>query len=330
MKIVLVRTPGGPEQLDYIDVPKPEPGPGEVLIRAYAFGVGQPDALIRKGVYKWMPPLPANPGNDLAGVIEQIGAGTDPGWLGRRVLLSARDLPRRGGCYSEYRSVAADVVHPLPDSVSFETAVCLANYSVAWSLLHECGGSRPSRSVLVVGAAGGVGSAAIQLAKQAGLLTVGTVSTEAKRQFALEMGADHVINRRTEDVARGVRDATGGAGVDLVLDHVGGPGLADYLGLIATWGTLVSYGTMGGSASADLLAALRSHAAKNLAVRCFSIHAYDHDAAGRRRIVGNLLALAAEGAIRPPVFTRFALREVRQAHELLDRGEALGRIVMVP
>src|SRR5215470_12356489 len=111
MKAVLVHRPGGPESLDYVDVPTPQPGPGEVQIRAEAFGVGQPDVLIRTGVYKWMPPLPANPGNDVAGRIAAIGPDVVGVALGTKVLLSARDLSTRGGCYAEYVCAPADAVH---------------------------------------------------------------------------------------------------------------------------------------------------------------------------------------------------------------------------
>ena len=111
MKTVLVHRPGGPEALDYTDAPMPAPGEREVLIRAKAFGVGQPDKLIRSGVYKWMPPLPANPGNDVAGEIEAIGSQVAGISVGQRVLLSARDLAQRGGCYAEYVAAPADAVH---------------------------------------------------------------------------------------------------------------------------------------------------------------------------------------------------------------------------
>lgn len=329
MKSVLVRNPGGPEALELVDLPTPVPGPGEALVAARAFGVGQPDALIRKGTYRWMPPLPANPGNDVAGIVEQLGPGVDKSWLGRRVLLSARDLAQRGGCYAEYVAAPAALLHVLPDSVDFEAAVCVANYNVAWCMLHDCAGPRTPRSVLVVGAAGGVGSAAVQLARQAGMLVIGTVSIEEKRSFVLAQGADHAVNYRTEDVEQAVLAATAGNGVDLVLDHVGGPGLAAHMALIAKWGVVVSYGAVGGPPGPELFAAMRTHSGHSPALRIFSIHSYDDDPAGRARYMGNVLGLLGAGAIRPAIFARFPLRDVRQAHELLDRGAALGRIVMV-
>src|SRR3954452_16110370 len=111
MKTVLVHRPGGQAALDYTGAPMPAPGEREVLIRARAFGVGHPDKLIRSGVYKWIPPLPANPGNDVAGEIEAIGAQVSGIAVGQRVLLSARDLAQRGGCYAEHVAAPADAVH---------------------------------------------------------------------------------------------------------------------------------------------------------------------------------------------------------------------------
>ena len=135
MKTVLVRQVGGPEALEYVDVPRPDPGPRDIVIRAEAFGVGQPDVLIRRGVYKWMPPLPVNPGNDVAGTVSAIGSEVAGMAIGQKVLLSARDLAQRGGCYSEFVAAPADAVHLLADSVDLQEAVCLANYQVAWALL---------------------------------------------------------------------------------------------------------------------------------------------------------------------------------------------------
>jgi NADPH2:quinone reductase len=184
MKAVLVHRPGGPEALDYTDAPMPTLGAQDVLIRAKAFGVGQPDRLIRSGVYKWMPPLPANPGNDVAGEIEAVGAQVTGIAIGQRVLLSARDLAQRGGCHAEYVAAPADAVHLLPENVAFEDAVCLPNYQVAWALLNNCGASTPPHSVLVIGAAGGVGTSLVQLAKLAGMKVIGTVSTREKAAYA--------------------------------------------------------------------------------------------------------------------------------------------------
>ena len=150
--------------------------------------------------------------------------------VGQKVLLSARDLPQRGGCYAEFVAVPADAVHVLPDNVDMEQAAALANYQVAYALLHETAGPRAPKSVLVIGAAGGVGSALVQLAKLAGMTVIGTVSTAEKAAFARAMGADHIINYKAAPVPEATLELTGGRGVDLVLDHVGGPSFTELPG----------------------------------------------------------------------------------------------------
>jgi NADPH:quinone reductase len=330
MKAVLVHRPGGPEALQYIDVPVPAPGPGEVQIHAGAFGVGQPDVLIRRGVYKWMPPLPVNPGNDVAGHIAAIGPGVTSIEIGRKVLLSARDLAQRGGCYAELVVAPADAVYPLADGTDLEAAVCLANYQVAWALLHECGHRHPANSVLVIGAAGGVGTALVQLGKLAGMTVVGTVSSEAKADFARRNGADHVVFYRSEDVVARTREVTHGRGVDLVLDHVCGPEFIGYLGALGKWGTLVSYNAFAGLPEENLMATMRNRLDICPAVRCFSFHVYDHDREGRRAIMREVIGALERGAIRPAISARLKLADVRDAHRLLESGGALGKIVMTP
>jgi len=330
VKIVLVHTPGGLEALEVGEAPVPAPRPHEVLIRAEAFGVGHPDVLIRKGVYMWMPPLPANPGNDLAGRIADFGESVSGPAMGRKVLLSARDLPQRGGCYAEFVAVPADAVHVLPDNVEMDQAVALANYQVAYALLHETSGPRVPGSVLVIGAAGGVGSALVQLAKVAGMTVIGTVSTDEKAAFAQAMGADHVINYKKQSVPQETLALTDGRGVDLVLDHAGGPAFTELLAALANWGTLVSYNALSALPDKDLLSEMRVHVGKSPAVRCFSFHSYDHDPEGRRRLMRAVIELLAKGAIRPAVGARFNLGEVRLAHALLEAGTALGKIVMHP
>lgn len=330
MKAVLVHQPGGTDALDYVDLPIPSPGPGEVQIRAEAFGVGQPDVLIRRGVYKWMPALPANPGNDLAGRISATGQGVDGLDIGQMVLLSARDLAQRGGCYAEYVVVPADAIHVLPPGIDPDAAVCLANYQVAGALLQECGHARSPRSVLIVGAAGGVGTALVQLAKLAGWTVIGTISSSGKADFARRNGADYVINYRQEDVIARTRELTDGQGVGLVLDHVCGPEFTSYLGVLGRWGTLVSYNAFAGLPEENLLGAMRGHLDSCPAVRCFSFHIYDHDREGRRALMRGVIDALARGAIKPAIAARFKLADVRQAHELLERGSALGKIVMTP
>src|SRR3954468_18958207 len=330
MRAVLVRQPGGPDALELVERPVPVPGPGHVQIRAEAFGVGQPDVLIRRGVYKWMPPLPANPGNDVAGRIAALGSGVEGFAIGQKVLLSARDLPQRGGCYADYVVAPADAIHVLPDNVDLQAAVCLSNYQVAYALLNECRHPRAPASVLVIGAAGGVGTALVQLAKLAQMNVIGTVSNEEKAAFARGNGADHVIYYRREDVVARTRELTNGEGVGLVLDHVCGPEFTGYLGALGKWGTLLSYNAFAGLPEENLMAAMRDHLDICPAIRCFSFHIYDHDRDGRRALMRNVIDALSRNAIKPAISAVLKLDEVRQAHTLLEQGSALGKIIMTP
>ena len=137
MKLIQFREPGPPGVLQCLDVPIPEPKPGEVLIRAQAIGVGIPDCLIRAGTYSWMPPLPATPGTELAGTIEKIGPGVTSRRVGQRVYTTARERPHRGGHYAQYVATPAEATFVLPDGVAFDAAAALANYQVAYLIFND-------------------------------------------------------------------------------------------------------------------------------------------------------------------------------------------------
>lgn len=330
MRKILILEPGGVEALELVDVPAPRPGPCDVLVEAVAIGVGWPDILIRRGCYKWMPKLPASPGSDLAGRVVEVGTEADSSLLGKPVLVTARELPERGGCYAERLCVPADAVFVLPENADLEAAVCLPNYQVAWNLVHEVERSRPVKSLFINGAAGGVGSAVAQIAKAAGITVFGSVSSEVKAAFAQAQGVDHAIDRTRHDVVTTVLRITEGRGVDLALDHVGGPGFTGLIGMLAPWGTLVSYNASGGIPEENLLEALRKHGVRCPAIRIFEMHVYDVDRGSRRRIMNCVIDAWTEGRLRPTVSRRFSMEEVRDAHLFLERGDAIGKVILRP
>jgi NADPH2:quinone reductase len=329
MKAIQLSRHGGPEVLTQVELPLPEPGAREIRVRAQAIGVGKPDALIRRGDYKWMPPMPAVPGNELAGVVDAIGDGVTEFGSGDRVLVSARELPHRGGCYAEAICVPAAAAYRLPDSIDAADAVSLPNYQLALALLYEAGARTP-RSILVHGAAGGVATALLQVADSAGILAIGTASSSIKCDFARRAGATHVIDRSCQDVAGQVGAITGALGVDMVLDHVAGPGFTDNLVLLAPLGTLMSYNILGGLPQKNLLEELRRFAGKSLGVRCYTIHTLDSQPHIRRALMLRAIELFACGRRRPPEPTRLALSDAARAHRLLDSGDVLGKIVLIP
>ncbi len=329
MKLIQFREPGPPGVLQCLDVPIPEPKPGEVLIRAHAIGVGIPDCLIRAGTYSWMPPLPATPGTELAGTIETIGPGVTSRRVGQRVYTTARERPHRGGHYAQYVAAPAEATFVLPDGVAFDAAAALANYQVAYHIFNDAVRPRPGDTVLIYAAAGGMGNALIDLAKAAGLNVIGVVSSADKARFARELGADHVVDRKSEKVAERVNQITHGRGVDIIIDPVGGPSIPGNMALLAPCGTLVVYGGLGGKAQLDLQTTLR--ASKNSpAIRQFSIHTWDHLVEERRAGMRALIDMLAAGKLKPRIHARLPLVDAARAQEMLESGAVLGKLLLVP
>lgn len=330
MKAVRIARTGGPEVLDYIEVPTPRPGPGEVLVRTEWMGVGIPDILVRTGKYLWMPPLPAVIGIEAAGRIAELGKDVDAALRDRPVFVSARELPVRGNCYAEYIRVPASAVYFIPEGVDLALAACLSNYQVAWHLLNSATQGYRFASVLVWAAAGGVGSAAIQLAKAAGKRVIAIAGGAEKCARARAHGADATIDHKSEDVGQRVHDLTAGQGVDLILDPVGGPAFGKNFAYLAPLGLVINYGLLDGPPDPSYAQAIYARFGDSLGLRFFSMHVFDGKPERRRAAMQELLPLLAEGRIRPDIAARLPLAEARRAHELLESGTALGKILLQP
>jgi NADPH2:quinone reductase len=329
MKLIRFEVPGPPSVLQCLDVPIPEPQPGEVLIRAHAIGVGIPDALIRAGTYRFMPPLPATPGTELSGTIEKIGPGVSSRRSGQRVYTTARERPHRGGHYAEYVAAPAEATYLLPDGVDLDAAATLANYQVAYHLFNDAARPRRGETVLVYAAAGGMGNALIDIATAAGLLVIGVVSNDEKACFVRRLGADQIINRKREKIDERVKAITGGRGVDFIFDSIAGPSIPDNIALLAPCGMLVLYGALGGNAQFDLQETLR--AGKNSpAVRHFTIHSWDNRVEERRAGMHALIGMLDAGKLHPRIHARLPLAEAMRAHELLESGAVLGKLLLQP
>jgi NADPH2:quinone reductase len=330
MRAVQVRTPGGPEALELVELPMPVCKAGEVRVRAEAIGAGGPDVLIRNGTYKWMPPLPAIPGNEMAGTVEALGPGVTTLEVGQRVLVSSRELPQRGGCYAEFICVPEDAPFVLPDSIAFQDAVSLGNVQLAQAMLLACNGGLPVRSILVPGAAGGVATMLVQLAAHHGMTVIGTASTPEKRAHALAHGASAIVDGDPAGLPDRVFELTEGRGVDLAFDHVGGELLIACIRSLAPLGTAISYNIAGGPPARDVFMELRSLLSKSLAVRTFSIHTFDADRQQRRALMDKAIGLMSQGAVRAPPTRVFPMAEVQEVHRMLDAGESLGKLVLAP
>jgi NADPH2:quinone reductase len=293
VRAVVLRVTGGPEQLQLEEVDEPAPP----AVRVRAAGVNFLDVLVRRGEYPQMPPLPHVLGSEVAGELD-----------GRRVMA----LPAGGG-YAERASTDPDWLFPLPDGASFEEgAAFLMAFLSAWIPLRDLAGG----TVLVTAASGGVGGAAVQVAKHLGARVVAAASTEEKRQFALELGADEAVGY----------DAL--LPCDVAFDPVGGDVFAACLAALRPLGTLVAVGFAGGLWQ-DVSPALL--VGRNVAVRGFYLgRLMRHDPGLVRAAAEEVLGLWQEGAVRPVVGALFPLEQAAEAHRLVDERKHRGKIVLVP
>jgi NADPH2:quinone reductase len=191
MKAIQMLETGGPDVLKYIDLPTPKPGPGEVLVKAHAIGVCMPEIYVRQGVYAWMPPLPLTPGIEMSGTVVEAGRGCTQLRVGQKVFVCAREFEERANCYAEYIAGPENRIYAVPEvpgGVDLDQVAGLANYQVAWHLLNSALKGFQYDSVLVIAAAGGVGTALVQLAKAYGKRVIGVVSSRGDRPQARQRG----------------------------------------------------------------------------------------------------------------------------------------------
>jgi NADPH2:quinone reductase len=326
MKAIQIAVAGGPSVLNYVDVPTPSPGEGEVLVRAHAIGVGKPDVLFRTGVYRWRPPLPAIPGAEMSGTIEALGRGVSDLRIGQPVLVYRFS----GGCYAEKIAVPALEVTTLPETIGLDDAVSIPNFQVAWALLYEASRGLNPKTVYVNGAAGGIGSAIIQLCKLSGIAVIAGASSDEKCAFARGQGATHTINYRYVNAVDRALEITSNRGIDLILDHIVGKDFTDNLKMLAPMGLIVSFNALSGLPEKDLFKEMRAHLPKSPGVRCFTMHSFDQDPEARDRITQRTIELFAAGKVTPPIFARLSLSEAHRAHEMLDGRQVLGKIILKP
>ena len=330
MKIVEFEEPGAPEVLRVKEVPLPEPGAAQIRVKAHSIGVGIPDVLIRSGAYSWMPPLPCTPGTEMSGTVSAIGPYVGDLIVGDRVYVSARERPHRGGCYADEIVVRADEIISIPESADMEAVATLANYQVAWHLLWNMARVKTGDTVLVYAAAGGVGSSIVELALIAGAKVIGVASGTGKGAFVKEMGAAHVVDRSKDDVIARVKDGTGGRGVDFVFDPAGGPQALANAAMLAPLGTVIVYGRLAGPLGGDLADKIRERFGDSIGMRSFSMHSFDHDKSRRIEATNALITLLAKCALKPRIHARLPLTDACKAHEMLEAGTVIGKILLKP
>jgi synaptic vesicle membrane protein VAT-1 len=337
MRQIWITKAGPPEVLQVREAPDPDAGPGQVRIRVKAAGINFADLMARVGLYPDAPKLPCVMGYEVAGTIDQIGEGVTGFAMGDRVF----GMPKFGG-YTDTLVISAEQVFKVPEGMSFEEAAAFpVVYLTAYDMMLFTGNLRPGSSVLIHSAAGGVGLAAIELAKTRDCTIFGTASP-SKHKFLREQGCQHPIDSGGDYVAA-VRAVVGDAGVDLILDPVGGKSWGEGYDLLAPCGRLVAFGLS--AASSGKTRSLLHAVLQVIQVRRFNpMKLMDDNKSVSGTNMGHLfsrldllkpqfealLALQAEGKIRPRVDRSFKFDEAAAAHHYIHDRKAIGKVVLVP
>jgi NADPH:quinone reductase len=313
----------GPDSVRIESVPVRPLSAGEVRIAVRAAGLNFPDLLMTRGSYQFRPDPPFTPGMEIAGDVIEIAPDVSGISIGDRVMSGGK-----GGGLAEQFIANAVSVAPLPSVLSFEEGACWRGAAVtAWHALHDKASLQPSESVLILGASGGVGMAAVMLARHKGALIIGTASTEAKRSAILAAGADHALDPAAPDLAGQVKALTGGKGVDVVYDPVGGDLSITATRAIAWGGRFLIVGFASGI--------VPSFPANHAMIKGYSLIGLRAGESGRRdpnlaaRSTAALKGLSEQGVMRPHISHRFPLDQASNALRVLEDRSVIGRAIVV-
>jgi NADPH2:quinone reductase len=319
MKAIRVHEFGGPEVLKLEEVDTPQPSAGQVLVRIHAAGVNPYDTYMRAGTYAVKPKLPYTPGSDGAGVVETVGDGVTKVKRNDRVY-TARTLT---GAYAQYALALEDQLHPLPAKVDFKQGAGVwVPYGTAYHALYHSAKAHASETVLVHGASGGVGIAALQIARAMGLRVLGTAGTPKGLEIAKREGAHEVFNHSTAGYQEEILQATGGRGVDIILEMLANVNLSHDTKLLASNGRVVVIGSRG-----EVTINPRELMGRRASIRAFTLWAITPEE--EADIHAGVFAGLENGTLRPIVGKELPIAEAARAHkEILERGSA-GKIVLI-
>jgi NADPH:quinone reductase len=324
MRAIRVHQFGDPSVLTLDEVPTPEPGPGQVQVRIHAVGVNPVETYIRSGRYANLPTPPFIPGSDAAGVVSALGPGVTQWSTGDRVFFFGTAAGRSLGAYAEYTVCDAKLVFRLPDSVNFGQGAALGvPYATAHRALFARGGGKVGETVMVHGASGGVGLAAVQFARWVGLNVAGTAGTEEGLNLVRASGAHVAVSHRAPLYLDQIRAATNGRGPDLILEMLANVNLDHDLDLIAPQGRIVIIGNRG-RIEIDPRKVM-SREAEIIGVMLW--HATDAELA---ESYADVVAGLEKGALRPVVGRELPLADAAKAHDAVMAPGSKGKVVLIP
>jgi putative PIG3 family NAD(P)H quinone oxidoreductase len=323
MLCIEIAEPGGPEVLRAVERPDPTPGPGEVLIRVAAAGVNRPDVMQRRGAYPPPPGASDIPGLEVSGTIVEMGSGVSTWRSGDRVCALVS-----GGGYATMCVAPAPQCLRIPSSLDFVAAAAIPEtFFTVWTNVFDRGHLRSGERALFHGGSSGIGTTAIQLARARGADVFATAGSDEKCRACEQLGATHAINYRSKDFVEAIRELTGGRGVDVILDIVGGSYLQRNLQALAVDGRLVQIGLMGGeTATFDLRRVLgRRLTITGSTLRPRTVEEKGQIAAALEREVWPLLE---QGIVKPIVHRTFSLHDAAEAHRVMESSEHIGKLVL--
>ena len=320
MKAIRVHEFGGPEVLKLEEVPDPQPGPSQVVVRVHAAGVNPVEAYIRTGTYAAKPALPYTPGADGAGTVLKAGPDVKRVKVGDRVYFTAT----RSGAYAEQALCDEAKVHLLPDRVSFEQGAAMGvPYGTAYRGLFHRAQAKPAETVLVHGASGGVGTAAVQLARAAGMTIIGTAGTKEGMELVKQQGAHHVLNHSSEGYLDELKKLTDDRGVDVIIELLANKNLAKDLNVLAKKGRVAVIGNRGTIEINPRDAMAREADIRGVTLVNTSDQEY-------REMYAALNAGLENGSLQPVIGVRIPLAEAKRAHEeIMKPSGAHGKMVLI-
>lgn len=323
MKAIEIREPGGPDVLQMTERPDPVPGIGQVLIRVKAAGINRPDVVQRMGLYPPPPGASDIPGLEVAGIVEALGAGVAGFDVGDTICAL---VP--GGGYAELCIAPIETCLPVPGGFSFVQAAALPEtYFTVWSNVFDRARLSAGETILIHGGSSGIGSTAIQLARAFGATVITTVGSAEKASFCISLGADLAINYRDDDFEARVADYTGGAGVNVVLDMVGGDYIAKNIACLAPDGRHVSIAFLNGpKVELNMIPVML----KRLTLTGSTLRPRDNEFKGAIAfsLKENVWPLLEKGAVKPVIDTVLPLKNASEGHALMESSGHMGKIIL--
>ncbi|MFZ2469299.1 NAD(P)H-quinone oxidoreductase [Parvibaculum sedimenti] len=325
MKAIAITKPGGPEVLELREIARPEPRHGEILIRVEAAGVNRPDTIQRMGLYPPPPGAPDTPGLEVAGEVVATGPGVTLWKAGDRVCALLG-----GGGYAEFATAHETHVLPIPKGFSaVEAAALPETFFTVWTNVFERGALKAGETFLIHGGTSGIGTTAIQLANCFGARVFATAGSAEKCAACLQLGAEAAINYREQDFVKETKALTGGRGVDVILDMVGGSYIARNIQSAAPDGRIVSIAFLQGStAEVNFMPVMLKRL--TLTGSTLRPRGIEEKAALARALRENVWPLIEAGRVRPRIDATFPLADAAKAHELMEKSTHIGKIVLIP